>query len=275
MTRKYCILMLISIFIGNSILSIIEAETLNKAPKKPKPKIEFPKRINLPPPFSNWSSCDLALKMYPEYNCQNGFINANLVGSINKAIVWNQSGKNYLLVLFETHKPGAEGLSNAEAGKTVDLALYTLLNNEITLSASRNEIFSYRWFGSAHFDLAPYKLNSKETAFGVCFNPGISGGFREEMLCLFRLRDNAIQPIFNRYMIETEFYSGYENLSNKLQAESILEIVPKASGMNEFKIITHFYQFNDDEEVERDKIIKITSEIWRWNENSQEYELSN
>lgn len=271
--RKLIVVLVIIFFSVISILGITEAETRKKAPKKSRPKTEFPKSIQLPPPFDRWNSCDLALKIYSNYNCQTGTIVDGRVGTINKIATWKEGSKMHLLALFETYKFGAENLPSAESGKNVDIAVYGIDNDKLTLTASSNDISGYRWYGSSYFDLAPYTLNKDEIAFGVRVNPGIHGVFSEG-LHLFRLRGNIIQPIFYRDMIDIEFYNGYENLSNKLQSESILQIVSKASGMNEFKVITRFYGFFEDDEVDRSKILKTTSEIWRWNEGSQVYELS-
>jgi hypothetical protein len=95
----------------------------------------------------------------------------------------------------------------------------------------------------------------------------------EEMLYLFIIRDNKFRQIYTRIMGDTEYYGGYEDLSNKLRLKAILQIVPQSPGMNDFKIITHYYHINDADQDENE-IVKITSELWRWNKTSQGYQLS-
>ena len=74
-------------------------------------------------------------------------------------------------------------------------------------------------------------------------------------------------------MANSVLSSGYEDLSNKLRRNSTLQIIPKASGMNDLKIVTRYYRFDDGGQEEKE-IVKTTSEIWRWDDNSQKYQLS-
>jgi len=245
------------------------AETGKKAPKKTRPV--FPKLTQLPSPFNRWNICDLALRLYPNYTCNSGRLDETNVGSVETVSIWNEQGKKHLLALFVKFEAGDKSESS---GKSVDIALFDIKDNDIKMVAFSKDVISYREYGSSYFDLAPYKLNSNETAVGVRANPGISGGgSEEEILYLFRINGNKFQQIFTRIMFDTEYYGGYENLSNKLHTKSILQIVPQSSGMNDFKIITRYYRINDADQDEND-IVKTASELWRWDQNKQAYQLS-
>jgi hypothetical protein len=176
-------------------------------------------------------------------------------------------------MLFEKSVIGAEKLSLAKAGKQVDIAMYDISGKELTLTAFSKDVISYRRYGSSYFDLAPYRLSSTEEGVGVRVSPGIGGTDTIEELYLFRVKGSVFQEVFARDMVDTEYYSGYEDLSSKLRRNSTLQIIPKASGMNDLKIVTRYYRFDDGGQEEKE-IVKTTSEIWRWDENSQKYQLS-
>ena len=261
MTRKLSAVLPIIIFSLVSIFGIAEAETSEP---------ETSKQIKLPSPFSRWNGCDLARLLYPSYNCKNCKINDKEGGSIENVAIWREGGKTHLLALFEKFGIGNE---SEIIGRVVDIALYDIKNEELKLTVSAKEVISYREYGSSYFDLAPYRLNSRETAVGVRVDPGIGGSFGLEELYLLRIKGKSFQQIFARVMMDAEYDDGYKGgLSDLLRRNSILQVIPRASSMNDFKIVTRYYRFNNAGQ-EENEIVKTTSEIWRWNQKSHEYQL--
>jgi hypothetical protein len=274
MYKRYKFILSILFFVILSIIGNAESETFKLPPKKK--KAEMPNRIVFPAPFNRWNSCDLSSMMYSGYNCKDGAISGTNLGNITKVAIWEEKDKKHLLALFETFESGAEDLPLSDSSKNVGIAVYDLKNGELNLTASAKDVITYRWFGSSYFDLAPYQINKEERAIGIRNDPGINGTSGIEYLHLFRLLNDKLEPIFSREIIDAEYTrdkAGEIDFPNILRKDSILQIIARKTGMNALKIVTRYFRFNDDGDVDKSRIIKKTSEIWEWDDKSRSYQL--
>jgi hypothetical protein len=263
MTFKKIIIAIILLTFSSSIAICDE-----KAPAKKRPKKIPSFEKKLPSPFDRWNACDAARKLYPIYNCTSEMIDSERGGVVSTFSIWKNSGKKRLVMLFETYY--LEGMESAGAPKVVDIALFDLVNNDLKLTTSLKDALGYRWYGGSQLDLAPYRLNRNEIAIGVRDEPGISGDWGSETLHIYRVEGSSLREIFSREMYGAEYDESVRTFA--AVSYSVLEIIPKPSGMNDFKIVTTYYPIEDYQE-NHNRVLKVTSEIWRWNETTKVYEL--
>jgi hypothetical protein len=235
---------------------------------------EFPKNIRIPSPFERWNSCDLVKLLYPAYDCESGIVEQKIIGTIDSVATLESKTGTDLLILFESYENDAEEKDGASAGKNVDVAMYNIINNNLTLVASAKKILGYRYYGSSEFD-SFYKINSKETAIGIKVNPGISASFGLEELYLLRRLNESFSEIFYRPMFEADFVKGIKKRSKDeslIRKISTLKTIPQKAKMYDLKIITLWYFLHEYSEGDA-KVLKKTVETWRWNDADKKYFL--
>lgn len=240
-----------------------------KYPPKPKPKKIYTFEKKLPTPFDRWTECDAVHMLYPEYNCKDETIDQERAGSVSSISIWKNGNKKRLLMLFETYY--IEGIGLAGAPKLVDIGLFDIGGNRLKLTASAKDTLGYRWDGGSQFDLALYRLNSKEIAFGIRHQSGINGD-NSDTLTLFRIEGNALRAIFSREMSGGDYDYPEQGVSGAYN--SVLSIITKHSGTNDIRITTKFYPIKASKE-DHDHVLKTTVENWAWNEEKRDYKLIN
>lgn len=225
-----------------------------------------------PPPFANLNSCDLAKKIFPEYNCSTRVVSNGRSGVITDVTILKRNEKDLLLAFLEEYYTPVD-IESTPPGepKVIYLAVFQIEDDKLE-NISTNEFTGTRWYGRADFDLAPYHLNKEETAIGVRVYPGLHGP-DPGVLYLFRLVGERLENIFTK----VDMFNGEALKINSddelLTYFTVLQIIPQKQGFNKFKIVTRRYRVHETLPEKHPSLFKDkTTEIYFWNSERNEYE---
>jgi hypothetical protein len=174
---------------------------------------------------------------------------------------------NLYLVAFETivHKTHYEGTME-EASRKLALALVRVSGDGDSWQAiakTAEPLERKAELVLDRFDFAPYRLNEHETAFGLrsYFNTTyIGGGGHDQILELFRLRDDTIEPVLWTLIGSSNFVKGEQRgdpkgavirvLPEKTNGKFDLKKSVRGGGSQIFRWNGQRYETHDPEPVE-------------------------
>ncbi len=256
MKRKFSIAILLAL----GFISASYGNELVKPPPKRKPA--FPKKINIPAPFSD-DNCSLSRQIYPSYDCFSGIIDKENIGTIYDARAWKPARKRFLLSLFETTQNQDRPPNPYNGPKSLDLAVFSIDKPGTKLVAVAHEVVSYRTFGDARLDLSPYMISKKENAIAIRYHPGISGDpVGHEYLHLFRLKGQKLKEIFATDTIRAEYTTNKAGENEVSKVVTAVKVIEKPTGMSEIQTISKEYKLTADGDVDETKPVNTATVIW-------------
>jgi hypothetical protein len=264
----------------------------------------LPKSTSLPPAFSSFSAGDVLGRIFEGYeratgrvaNIPNGERKPTLVW-IKEARPWRAAGREHLVVLAELagddYQPGGlcgncaafvvlavlrkEGDALALVAKQTPPAS-SALNDSSESDDPTHEQFApltYTGHGDLSLDLAPYKLNERETLLGVraqeMWIPALTF---TTTLQLYRIEGRRLREVFNEPVVDREYPD--RNRTGRqavVKTVSTLSPVPSPGGeFNDLLVSKSVFRCTDRDEDwdcnEKSEAVRLTGsrkELWRFN----------
>lgn len=192
--------------------------------------------FHLPQPFSQFSAGDIYATVFPGFDRTTGrvpyILNEQKQPSLvrlNQARFWKSGGENYLVVMVDIGGydeqfgiPGSCGV----CASTSPIAVLKVQDGKLKLVAKQDDEFysskngednstgfeSFWYTGHDYdisFDLAPYRLNSKELLIGLRYqHMWIPAYSFSTTLLLYRIEGKRIRKVFEDLAIERGWYNG-------------------------------------------------------------------
>lgn len=270
---------------------------------------DAPQPVKLPPAFARFSASDIFQQVFDSYDPKTGRVASihNLVGKpalveINEAALWKAQGQDQLVVLIDIEEDDTfTGLCGncstlgflAVLKKNGDAL--SLVAKQLNLPSSgapveyesldEGDFIQYGGHDNVALDLAPYKLNSRETLIGVRLEhiwlPTSDWSTR---LSLFRIEGGQLREVFNEMVVERMYPVASERGFRMIDKTiSTLSLVPSRRAtnatFNELSISKITYtcsdaNADDDCDSKDDEVKKIKTEKELWQFDGGRYVLS-
>lgn len=260
-----------------------------------------PKSASLPRAFAQFSTSDVLKQISAGYDPATGRMSGILNEDRKPALVtidltglWRVQGQDHLVVLigisYEDEPTGLCGncLTNSFlAVLKKNGAALSLVARQLTLPSSgvpidyesldQDEVIGISGHDNVALDLAPYKLNSRETLIG----------FRREhiwlptsdwstSLALYRIEDGRLREVFSEFVVERNYPAASDH-GRRIVDKTVSTISPALSrqpangGFNELvikKTTVECFDENNDEDCnskhEEVRRVGTQTEVWRF-----------
>lgn len=227
----------------------------------------------IPAAYSNWSECQLVSLVYPAHDCATHGIDKEHGAQLLASMSWGGKDARQLLVMIETYEQ--EGGQRPTYGVTeysVDLVLFDDVKGTPVVRAVAKALLAHGGHGTLAFDHAVYSLNDLERAVAIR-HPVMHQGLMTSHLYLVRQEQSSFRMVFNRSMER-----GFDMRESAAPGEpalvqSILQVMPRPTSMNDFKIVTRHFGWSADDSVDRLNVLRRTTELWRWDDADGVYRV--
>lgn len=264
--------------------------------------IALPKSASLPRPFTQFSAGDVLKRIFADYDPATGRVSGILnterkpaFVQIEEAGLWKVQGQEHLVVLIGINSdddPSAGVCGNCIGNSFLAVlkkngAALSLVAKQLTLpstgapveyeSLNQDEIIAVSGHDSVSLDLAPYKLNSRETLIG----------FRQEhiwlptsdwstLLTLYRIEGERLTEVFSGMVVERMYPAASDHgrriIDKTISTISLAPSSQSAKGnFNEIVIkkntVECFDENSDDDcnsQHEALRQIGTRTEVWRF-----------
>lgn len=263
------------------------AQNDDEVGKKPKPQ-------KLPRLFAAFSNDAVLKAIFPDYNPKTGRVasilndeNLPSLVRINQARLWQMNGQQYLVVLADI--AGNDDDFVDLCGACAMYAILAVLKRDgnylsviakqqppkhsspsDTQNAQDNEdAVIYGGHDIAiSLDLAPYRLNSKETLIGLRMEHMWMQLWGTN-LSLYRIEGSKLREVFSDTVVDRE-YPNQPSTGEIIKTVSTVSPIIANSNFYDYRIrktIPHCINSDDNCGSKRDKIkqIKTKTELWRFN----------
>ncbi len=187
-----------------------------------------PKSAGLPRAFAQFSAGDVLKQIFDGYDPKTGRVagihdleKKPALVEINKAALWKAQGQDYLVVLVDV--PGDDNGLCGNCSTYSFLAVLKKVGNALSLVAKQltlpsqdapveyesldeNQFIQYTGHDDVALDLAPYKLDSRETLIGVRLEhmwlPALDWS---TSLALYRIEDGRVREVFREPVVERNY----------------------------------------------------------------------
>lgn len=227
--RKYFADFALIVFVASCLLGItlfsenIYAQIAGQQVASPKP-------AGLPRAFASFTASDVLDRIFDDYDADTGRVASihNLEGKpalveINKAALWKVQGQDRLVVLVDIESDDTfTGLcGNCFANNFLAVlekkgTALSLMAKQLTLKANgapveyesldEEQLIQYSGHGDISLDLAPYKINERETLIGVRVEYIWLPTFDwSTSLSLYQIENGGLKKVFNEPVIERRY----------------------------------------------------------------------
>lgn len=266
--------------------------------------VALPTSVSLPRSFAQFSPGDVLKRIFTGYDPATGRVSGILnterkpaFVQIEEAGLWKVQGQDHLVVLvgINPDDDASAGLcGNCIANSFLAVlkkngAALSLVAKQLTLpspgasveyeSLDQDEVISISGHDNVSLDLAPYKLNSRETLIG----------FRQEhiwlptsdwstRLTLYRIEGERLSEVFSDVVVERVYPAASDHGRRIIdKTVSTISLAPPArpagGGFNEMvvtKTTVECFDENNDEDCdpkhEAIRPVKTRTEVWRFDE---------
>jgi hypothetical protein len=290
-SRFLCLLGLTLLLLSSSV----SAQTGNEP-------VALPKSVSLPRSFEQFSPGDVLKLIINGYDPATGRVFGILnterkpaFVQIEEAGLWKVQGQNHLVVLVDINSdddPSAGLCGNCIGNSFLAVlkkngAVLSLVAKQLTLpspgapveyeSLDQDEVISISGHDNVSLDLAPYKLNSRETLIG----------FRQEhiwlptsdwstRLTLYRIEGERLSEVFSEMVVERAYPAASDHGRRIIdKTVSTISLAPPArpagGGFNEMVVKQSTVECSDenndddcDSKHEDLRPLKTRTEVWRF-----------
>jgi len=190
--------------------------------------IASPQSVSLPPPFAQFSASDILKQIFPDYDPATGRV-ANILNdhkrpalvTIDMTRLWKLQAQDHLVVLIGItyEDEGSTGLcgqcmmNSFLAVLKKNGAALSLVARQLTLPSSgvpveyealnQDEVITITGHDNVSLDLAPYKLNSRETLIGFRLEHiWLPTSDWSTSLSLYRIEGKRLREVFREPVVE-------------------------------------------------------------------------